>query len=130
MFYENDWLMRQIDIIVEVLARLIFHKDIVMYEYESKTSKTDTDQLYEKMEELCAQGKICEAEDLLFENANPGSNKYLELAIDFYRRLEKMSDEELEKHNFSRQEIYDGLKEIVSRQKGLPPLPLFDDPQP
>ena len=37
---------------------------------------------------------------------------FLKIALDFYSEANKMSDEELEAHNFSRDEIYDGIKEI------------------
>jgi hypothetical protein len=123
MFYENDWVMRQINMLVQFAARVIFHKDTVEYDIKDETNLTGTDDLYLQIQKLLREGKICEAEDLLFENRSD-TEAYLTLALDFYQKLSKMSDEELEQHNFSRQEIYDGLKEILFRFKGMPELPV------
>lgn len=122
MFFENDWIMRQINMLVQFVARVVFKKDTVSYEIEDEAHLTDTDELYKKLQALQKEGKICEAEDLLFENRS-NSDQYLALALDFYQTLSKMSDDELEQHNFSRQEVYDGLKEVVMRHKGIPVLP-------
>jgi hypothetical protein len=123
MFYENDWVMRQINMLVQFAARVIFHKDTVEYDIKDETNLTGTDDLYLQIQKLLREGKICEAEDLLFENRSD-TEAYLTLALDFYQKLSKMSDEELEQRNFSRQEIYDGLKEILFRFKGMPELPV------
>ena len=123
MFFENDWIMRQINMLIQFAARVIFHKDSVEYEVPNQANLTGTDDLYLKIQKLLQEGKICEAEDLLFENRT-NTQEYLTLALDFYQKLSKMSDEELEEHNFSRQEIYDGLKEILFRFKGMPQLPV------
>lgn len=125
MFFENDWIMRQINTLVQFAARVVFKKDAVSYEIEDEDRLTDTDRLYLRLRELLKEGKICEAEDLLFDNY-ADSKEYLTLALDFYQTISKMTDDELEQHNFSRQEIYNGLKEVVSRQKGIPVLP-FDE---
>ena len=125
MFFENDWIMRQINMLVQFVARVVFKKDTVSYEVEDEDHLTDTDKLYQKIQALLKKGKICEAEDLLFDNY-ADSKEYLTLALDFYQTISKMTDDELEQHNFSRQEIYNGLKEVVSRQKGIPVLP-FDE---
>ena len=122
--FEEDWIMRQINTIVQFAARIIFHKDAVEYHVENPEFLTDTDGLYLKIENLLHEGKICEAEDLLYENRS-STREFMEVALDFYQKLAKMSDAELEEHNFSRQEVYDGLKEIVFSYKGMPPLP-FD----
>lgn len=108
--------------LVQFVARVVFKKDTVSYDIEDETHLTDTDELYKKLQALLKEGKICEAEDLLFENRSD-SDQYLALALDFYQTLSKMSDDELEQHNFSQQEVYDGLKEVIMRHKGIPVLP-------
>ena len=50
---------------------------------------------------------------LLFDNI-VYSDKYIELASDFYQRLNLLSDEQLEAGGFSREEIYDGYIEIMA----------------
>ena len=125
MFFENDWIMRQINTLVQFAARVVFKKDAVSYEIEDEDRLTDTDRLYLRLRELLKEGKICEAEDLLFDSRTD-TDAYLALALDFYQRLSKLSDEELEQRNFSRQEIYDGIKETVMRHGGIPELPFSE----
>ena len=62
---------------------------------------------------LIRQGEYCKAEDMLFDNLEY-SDKYIELASDFYQRLNSLSDEQLELGGFSRDEIYDGYIEIMA----------------
>lgn len=121
--FEQDWILRQIDTLVQFVARVVFQKDYIQYDVEDADHLTETDDLYMKLNTLLRAGKICEAEDLLFDSRS-SSREFLAVAVDFYQKLSKMSDEELEAHNFSRQEIYDGLKEIVFSFKGMPALPI------
>ncbi len=65
------------------------------------------------LDTMVAEGKINEAEDLLFENikAHPRA-EYLKLALDFYARLAEMDEAELKRYDFSLQEVSDGLSEV------------------
>ena len=63
--------------------------------------------------EMIREGEYGKAEDLLFENL-VYSDKYIELASDFYQRLNQLSDDQLDAGNFSREEIYDGYIEIMA----------------
>ncbi len=62
---------------------------------------------------LISQLKLNEAEDNLFEKVNNNDLIYMKVAIDFYDRLNKLSDEELEKANFTREEIKLGIEDIL-----------------
>jgi hypothetical protein len=125
MFFENDWIMRQINLLVQFVAHTVFRKDTVAYNIEDEDHLTDTDKLYRKLQELLKEDKICEAEDLLFDNY-ADTDAYLALALDFYLTVAKRSDEELERCNFSRQEVYDGIKESVMRHSGIPEFPFSE----
>ncbi len=110
-FYE-DWFMRQIRMVVTAIARIIFGKDVVCYTVTDPANKTETDELFLHLLALLKTGSISDAEDLLFEALNPDDQALLLLALDFYQRLNALSDEELEQHRFSRQEVLDGLLEV------------------
>ena len=113
--YEQDWIMRQIQMLVRFIAKLIYGKDTVEYQVTEAAEQGDmseTDLLFYEIERLLADSKICEAEDLLFDRLNI-SKKYLELAVDFYQKINEFSDDDLENANFSREEIQSGLKEIM-----------------
>lgn len=114
MIYEKDWFMRQIKVMVRSIAQLVFHRDIVEYAVEDEAHLTLADSLHRELMELLAKGKICEAEDGLFEQFQPGNADHLRLALDFYQRVDLLTDGELEACNFSRDEIYDGLRDIMS----------------
>lgn len=113
--FQQDWVLRQIEMLVQFMARTVFHKDFIQYEIEDETNLTDTDTLYVKLRKLISEHRICEAEDLLYENLDEKNPAYLKLALDFYQTINHLTDEELEASNFSRQEINDGLNEILSR---------------
>jgi hypothetical protein len=71
--------------------------------------------LYGTIHRLISENKICEAENLLFEKLDTGDRNYLTLALDFYQTINRLSDEELEKQNFSRNEIQEGLQQILKK---------------
>jgi hypothetical protein len=109
----NDWFMRQVESMVEVMIRMLFHKDNPDYVIRQDESSVETNLLYARLVSLLEQGRINEAEDLLFEKMDTHNDRYLELALDFYARLNRFSDEELEQGGFSREEIGEGLKECA-----------------
>ena len=65
MFFEQDWIIRQIQVIVQVLAKVIFHKDSIHYEISDTSNLSETDLIYEKIADLIKQHKICEAESFV-----------------------------------------------------------------
>ena len=120
MGFQDDWIMRQIEMMTRFVANVVFGKNEseVTYELigdiENTESLTETDLLYLKLNLLIREGKICEAENELYDNMIY-SNEYIRLSTDFYSRLNRLSDEELEISDFSRDEIYEGYIEIMSR---------------
>lgn len=62
---------------------------------------------------LFREGNYNKAEDLIFDELKKNnSSEVYEIAIEFYNSLLKKTDEELNKRNFSREEIYKGLEDI------------------
>ncbi len=58
-------------------------------------------------------GNYNKAEELIFDELEKNNAlEVYEVAIEFYDSLLEKSDEELNKSNFSREEIYEGLKDI------------------
>ena len=116
--YKQDYIMRQIRNLVRFLSKIFLNKDIPIYQLPDTGEYTDTDYLYKELLFLLNQGKINEAENLLFENLDPGNKKYIELALDFYEKINNFSDDYLSENNFTRKEIEEGLKEL-SKKLGL-----------
>lgn len=109
----EDWFMRQIEGITQVVAQLVFHKDIIQYDIPNEAYLSQTDLIHKNLLSLLAEKKICEAEDYLFETYKEDDPAYLKLAVDFYQRLNGLSDETLNTNNFSREEIKQGLDNLL-----------------
>ncbi len=117
MYFEKDWMMRQIGQMVEFVARLFFHRDKIEYEVIDENNLSETDLVYRRLVELLSQNEICDAEDYLFERYKAGDGAYLTLALDFYQRLNTMTDNELTDCDFSRDEIAEGLQDILKKEQ-------------
>lgn len=113
MSYHQDWLMRQIEVITTMLAFLLTGKrgKTVSVQEELLTTASGSD-LSAQLQVLTAQRKICEAENLLYEAMEEPDDSVLEAAVQFYSRLNTLSDQELEDCSFSREEILSGLWEV------------------
>lgn len=109
MFYQDDWFMRQIEMFISALLGLFpGNKDEKQDEFTSETVTGES----EKLKNMIENGDLCGAEDRLFEMLSPDFKDGLYIAAEFYRELNNFSDEELESHNFSREEIKDGLLSV------------------
>ncbi len=113
MIYQQDWIIKQIENMVQMIAKIIFKKDVVTYTVTNNEVNTGKDLLYTELLELLSSLKINQAENLLFNNIKTSDWDYLKIAMDFYTKLNKLSDEELAEADFSREEIKNGLEEIL-----------------
>ena len=118
MGFQDDWMLRQIESIAQFVARVVFQKSEVHYEIENSEMYTHLDKLYLTLEHLIEAGLLGEAEDMLFDQIEY-TDKFTQLATDFYTRLNALSNEELAAGNFSRDEVYDGYIEILA-MLGIP----------
>ncbi len=110
---EQDYIMRLIKDIVRMLAKILFHIDQdspIVDQLEDEEVKT-----YEKLVAMVDQGRINEAEDLVYEQMEGYDRRPLKIALLFFDYLNDKPDEFLEAHNFSRQEVEDDLKDIISK---------------
>jgi hypothetical protein len=105
--------MRQIQMMVDLVARLVFQKSAIAYEIENTANPSPTDLLFTQLNRLIAEKQFNAAEDHLLDHIDPHNRKHLELALDFYQKLNQFSDEELEQNDFPRREINDGIKAVL-----------------
>lgn len=112
----EDYLVRQIQMMVVFVAKMIFKKDTINYTVieDQNGNITQDGELYLDLMRRIKRGEINEAENILFEavKKNP-NNALLEIALDFYSTLGEMSDEFLIENNFSREEVCQGLCDIL-----------------
>lgn len=112
--YHHDWLMRQINTMIQLLGSILFKKDNVEFTMQDESNSSEIHLLYETLIDLINEGKINEAEDLLFEKIDVNDLIYMKLAMDFYDRLNRLSEDELENADFSRDEIRSGLEDVMN----------------
>lgn len=111
--FHKDYLVRQIELMTESIACLVLNtKTSVKQEVYSETSQAESDLLHVLLCGLIEQKRINDAENLLFDSLNPNNYNHLAVAMDFYNRVNNMTDEELEDADFSREEIAEGLDEV------------------
>ncbi len=114
MYFQKDYLMRQVEDMVRFIAKVLFGKELFKYEIVNEGNLSQTDMMYANIMALVSQRKLCEAEDLLYESVESGNVDHARIALDFYETINALSDDELEISNFSREEIKDGLKQITA----------------
>ena len=118
MFFEKDIIRRQIEVLINISSKVLLSEDTVNYEPNEERDE-EINELYRRVIQYIKDGEIGRAEDEVYDAYNPGSDDYTELAIDFYRRLNELEDEELEEADFEREEVRDGLCDFM-RRMGIP----------
>ena len=108
-----------IDQQIEIMANVLgYHvgKERLEHELTDPYRNEAANDLNKRLMDLLVEGKINEAEDLLFEAVQNDKNvdhDYLRVALDFYMKLDEYQDEYLELCEFSRAEAMDGWVEIT-----------------
>ena len=109
----KDWYVRQIEMMIQFIAKVVFKRDTMEYSITDLLNKTFYDLLHEELLTMISAGHIDDAENLLFDRLEEGNLSCFHVAVDFYLRLNKLSDDELDSLGFSREEIDAGLKDAA-----------------
>ena len=115
MFYEDDWLMRQINMMVKAVAQLACGKDFsISYDLhrQVKPGEEGSD-LRSQLLVLISQNRLCDAEDLLYGSLPSSGADGLKIGLDFYATLNCLPDQTLEEGHFPRDEIQSGLEDLM-----------------
>lgn len=111
--FEQDFIMRQIRQIIQVLMKVLFNIDDKSPSsaliQDMKTKET-ADDLFKKIE----HGNINEAENVLFKLIENKTMDNLLAGIVFYSYLNEKDDDYLESNNFSHYEVEKGIKYLLS----------------
>lgn len=114
--FERDYIQRVIKSIGQMAIAIGIGKRAVdsIIDEEKETVAITEDELLEIMIGKClSEGKINEAENMIFEAMKSRkSAKDLEIALSFYEEINKWDEDKLEKYNFSKQEIVEGLEDV------------------
>lgn len=112
--FEQDYVMRLIKEMVRAILKLLFNIDTDSPSAELlKDSKEE--QTLDELLDMVDNGFINEAENRIYEITEEGKKIDLEIALLFYSYLNDKSDKFLEEHNYSRDKIKVGLKDITVR---------------
>ena len=112
--FEQDYVMRLIKEMVRAILKLLFNIDPDSPSAELLEDAKEQQTLDELLD-MVDNGFINEAENKIYEITEEGKKTDLEMALLFYSYLNDKSDEFLEAHNYSRDEIKAGLKDITVR---------------
>ncbi len=120
MIHKNDFVMRQIRDMVHMLAKIVLGRDTIEYEDNEDMKFSEMSHIYTDLIRMVDEGKINEAENLLFDEINKDENKSFEMALRFYDYLNSLSDVYLEENNYSREEVKEGVQNLAdSRGLGM-----------
>ena len=112
--FEQDYIMRLIKDMVRAILKLVFNIDTDSPSAEL-LEDTEEKQTLDELLDMADDGFINEAENRLYVITEEGKKTDLEIALLFYSYLNYKSDEFLEAHDYSRDEIKTGLKDITVR---------------
>ncbi len=114
MIYQKDYILREIESLIHVITDVFLGEETIEYLPTGKQEDKEVDHLYFEMQKLLKEEKINEAENELFDKISISHRGYLKIAIHFYQQINQLSDEALAKQNFSREEIEQGIKEVMN----------------
>ncbi|MBO5104673.1 MAG: hypothetical protein J6B74_06410 [Ruminococcus sp.] len=111
--FEQDYIMRQIHQIIKVLVKVLFNVDsetITSSMIQNTETRETADYLLKKID----GGNIGEVENEFSELTENKIMDNLLLGMVFYSYLNEKDDDYLESNNFSRDEVENGIKRLLS----------------
>lgn len=113
---EKDYIMRIIHEMVRAMVKLIFHIEVKEGE-ELVFLEGEHQDFYQVLCQLADQGKINQAENMLFEKLEEEvvqeEGDGLKLALAFYDYLNTKENDFLDSNEYSREEIRDGIQNVM-----------------
>ncbi|MDF2804476.1 MAG: hypothetical protein K0S61_4381 [Anaerocolumna sp.] len=109
--FQKDYIMRLISEVIRALLKLFFNIDTNKKE-DLLFNDEVLDEKYLELQDLIDNGKINEAENKLLEELNSKDISHYKLALMFYSYLNEKDINFLVDHDFSKDEIIDGLKHV------------------
>ncbi|MDU5700263.1 MAG: DUF6483 family protein [Finegoldia magna] len=112
MIESNDWLLKQINVVSEFLQKIFTDMETSRKLNENEQYQKDSFEFERLLENLIEEDRINDAENILFEKLETNNLMYATIATRFYDKLKGLSDEKLQKSNYSRDEILQGLNDM------------------
>lgn len=123
--FEEDFIMRQIKNIIQSVARIAFGADVTM----QRRMEQEACDLSARLTEMAAGGDLNGAENQLYAEAENREPAVLAAGLQFYDYLNTLDDAYLAEHDFSREEIYAGLMQLLRTYDMQGMAELFEEEQ-
>lgn len=114
---EKDYIMRIIKEMVRVLFSLMLGKKYVAVEMERDNGYEVSGRKLAEFLEMIDRGEINKAENFLLESLDYSDKNSIAAAAMFYQYLSEKEEKFLIEHDFSREEVLDGINRLM-RQAG------------
>ena len=114
MVYEQDYILRQIEILMQGIRRVFFGKREKGAAAFAVSGALPGALWYTRVLERLEAGDINGAENLLFVLMDPAEPQGLLAALDFYNRLRRIPEERLLESGFSLAEVEQGLLDAAA----------------
>lgn len=115
IYIKSLWLYLETILTKELPEPEIYYDRINFLIKNLTSSETETDLKQKIFQYYEFSGQYSKAEDVLFELMDSDTEGIKDKALKFYERLQLKSEEELEKGNFSLEEVEESIEEINSR---------------
>ncbi|MBD5505556.1 MAG: hypothetical protein HDR09_17910 [Lachnospiraceae bacterium] len=112
---EKDYIMRIIKEMVRVLFSLMFGKKYVSVEQEAENGYEVSGKKLDELLTMIDNGEINEAENLMLDNIDYSNRNELAAAALFYQYLSEKNEDFLQKNNYSKEEVLDGINQIMQK---------------
>ncbi|PKN24064.1 MAG: hypothetical protein CVU65_12815 [Deltaproteobacteria bacterium HGW-Deltaproteobacteria-22] len=119
MYHRSDWILRQIEDAIALAIQFAFKSGAPVEEVVEQVFDAQTGDLLDTLREMLKKAEFSDAEDLVFEHLRPGNLPALALALWFYDQLKNLTEDELARGDFSREEITQGLTDVLTMY-GIP----------
>ena len=113
--FEQDYIMRMIHQVIWAMFKLLFQIDVDAAGEVIPLAREGDARLLDELTDMIDSGRVGEAEDIVFDLADAQDPQDVQLVLLFFLRLNDKSDEFLEEHGFTRQELAEDLKSILAK---------------
>lgn len=110
---EKDYIMRMIKEVARVIFSLILGKGYRSVELQNENKYEVSGKTLAELEDMVDQGLINEAENALLENIDCAKEQEIIAAVLFYQYVAQKDTDFLAQHNYSKEEVLDGLKRLT-----------------
>lgn len=110
---EQDYIMRMIKEMVRVLFSLMLGKTYISVEEEKKNKAEVSGMRLPDYLGMVDEGKVNEAENILLDGIDYSDRESIRMVAVFYQYLSEKDEEFLQKCNYSKEEILDGMKQLL-----------------